>query len=161
MNREQRRAALKQAGKIKGFDITKGVLEIDIANSDEKLTVDVMDFGVTSALYDLYHKFSNMQETYKEDYEVAFGEEKNIDAKFALMKKIVMDFSEAVEAIFGEGACTKLFGHKYPQVVQIAEFVEDFKPVAAAIISASGLGNDLASNEASKVIAMPVSAPEA
>jgi hypothetical protein len=80
---------------------------------------------------------------------------KNIDAKFALMKKIVMDFSEAVEAIFGEGACIKLFGHKYPQVVQIAEFEEDFRPVAAAIISASGLGNDLASNEANKVIAMP------
>ena len=66
-----------------------------------------------------------------------------------------IDASEAVEAIFGEGACIKLFGHKYPQVVQIAEFVEDFRPVAAAIISASGLGNDLASDEANKVIAMP------
>lgn len=142
MNREQRRAAMKQAGKIKGFDITKGTLEVDIADSDDKLVVDVMDFGVTSALYELYHKFSNMEESYKEDYEQAFAEGDNaVDAKFRLMKHIVMDFSQSVEDIFGEGACIKIFGHKYPQVIQIAEFIEDFKPVAEAIINASGFSN--------------------
>ena len=150
MNREQRRAAMKRAGKIKGFDITKGTLEVDIANSDEKLIVDVLDFGVTSALYDLYKKFSNMREAYKEDYDAAFAEgADNIDAKFNLMKKIIFDFSEAVDNIFGEDACMKIFGHRYPQVVQIAEFIEDFKPVASAIINSAGVaGADVADSEA-------------
>lgn len=141
MNREQRRAALRQTGRIKGFDITQGTLEVNIKNSDEPLVVDVMDFGVTDAIYSLYKKFSNMEEAYKEHYEKAFNEDVNsVDAKYNLMKAIITDFSTAVEGIFGEGSCVKIFGHKYPQVVQIAEFIEDFKPIAIAIISASGVG---------------------
>lgn len=139
MNREQRRAALKQANKIKGFDITKGTLKVDVAGSDDQLEVDVMDFGVTSALYELYERFSNIEKSYEEDYKAAFSDENNVSARFNLMKKIIMDFSSSVDTIFGEGACIKIFGHKYPQVVQIAEFIEDFKPVAAAIINASGI----------------------
>ena len=141
MNREQRRAALRQAGRIKGFDITQGTLEINIKNSDEPLVVDVMDFGVTDAIYSMYKKFSNMEESYKEHYEKALSEDEDaIDARYNLMKAIITDFSTAVEGIFGEGSCVKIFGHKYPQVVQIAEFIEDFKPVAIAIINASGVG---------------------
>ena len=139
MNREQRRAALKQANKIKGFDITKGTLKVDVAGSDDQLEVDVMDFGVTSALYELYERFSNIEKSYEEDYKAAFSDEDNVSARFNLMKKIIMDFSSSVDTIFGEGACLKIFGHKYPQVIQIAEFIEDFKPVAAAIINASGI----------------------
>lgn len=139
MNREQRRAALKQANKIKGFDITKGTLKVDVAGSDDPLEVDVMDFAVTSALYELYEKFSNIEKSYEEDYKAAFSNEENVSARFNLMKKIIMDFSSSVDTIFGEGACLKIFGHRYPQIVQIAEFIEDFKPVAAAIINASGI----------------------
>lgn len=139
MNREQRRAALKQANKIKGFDITKGTLKVDVAGSDDPLEVDVMDFGVTSALYELYEKFSDIEKSYEDDYKAAFSGEDNVSARFNLMKKIIMDFSSSVDTIFGEGACLKIFGHKYPQIVQIAEFIEDFKPVAAAIINASGI----------------------
>lgn len=164
MNREQRRAAMKQAGKIKGFDISKGTLEVDIKDSDEKLVVDVMDFGVTDAIHDLYMKFNNLEESYKDEYEKAFKSGINdTEAKYQLMKKIIVDFSTAVDNIFGEGACIKLFGHKYPQLVQIAEFNEDFAPVALAIIQSSGIDTltvqDMANN--SKVVEMPSSAPVA
>lgn len=147
MNREQRRAqrreTLKKLNRAHGFSVSKdGVIEIPIAESDDKLVVDTTDFAVTSALYDLFHKFGNIEQSYKEEYDKAFStpdDEGGIDAKFQLMKKIIYDFSDYVDQIFGEGACIKIFGHKYPQVVQISEFIEDFKPIAAAIIEASGI----------------------
>ena len=139
MNREQRRAALRQAGKVKGFDITRGTLEVSIANSDEKLTVDVMDFEVTESIYNLVRNFSRLEETYKEDYDKAFNSgAEDIDSKFQLMKKVITDFSSAIEKIFGEDSCVKLFGHKYPMLVQINEFIEDFAPVATTILANAG-----------------------
>lgn len=154
MNREQRRAALRQASKIKGFDITKGTLEVSIANSDEKLVVDVMDAGVMFAFHDMYHKFSHLEETYKDEYEKAFANnDDSLDAKFMLMRKIITDFSEAVDNIFGEDSCKKLFGHKYPQLVQIKEFIEDFGPVARAIIASSGI--DSLADESAAMPATP------
>lgn len=143
MNRAQRRAALKQSRLAKGFDATKGTLDVPIAGSNEKITVDVMDFEVVSSIMELIHKFSNVQEYYKEDYEKAFNtQDADGYAVFMFAKKLVTDFSEYTDKIFGEDACKKIFGHKYPQFVQIQEFIEDFTPVAQAIIAASGM-NDL------------------
>lgn len=144
MNRAQRRAALAQVKKINGFDITKGNLEVSIAGSDEKLVVDVMDFNVVDNIVQLYEKFSDMQKSYKEAYDAAFAEgDDKIEAKFNLMRVIIHDFSDAVEQIFGEGSCVKIFGHKYPQIVQISEFISDFKQVAVAIIENSGMAEQL------------------
>lgn len=161
MNREQRRAALKQKqlNKIKGFDMTTGTLEIDIKGSDEKLEVDVMDFGVVSAIMEMVHKFSNPAESYKEDYEKAFkSNDSDGYAVFSFAKKIVMEFSDAVESIFGEGSCKKIFGHKYPQLIQIQEFIEDFTPISQAIIAASGMSEIIGDNtDDNKVVSMPTS----
>lgn len=139
MNRAQRRAMLsKQRNERKpmGFDITNDTLEVNIINSEDTVKVDLLDFGVTEALYTMYTKFSDIEKYYKEDYDKAFGADGNVDARFELMKRVVHEFSDSVEAIFGEDSCKKIFGHKYPQIVQIAEFIEDFGPIAETIMSA-------------------------
>lgn len=162
MNREQRRAALRQASKIKGFDITKGTLEVSIANSDEKLVVDVMDADVMFSFHDMYMKFSHLEETYKDEYTAAFADNADPNGKILLMRKIIYDFSEAIDNIFGKDACEKIFGHKHPQLVQIKEFIEDFAPIAKAIIASSGV--DSLAAESAAALATPnaeqtVSAP--
>lgn len=146
MNREQRRAFrkqitsnIKQLQDIQGFDITTNTLNLPIADSDETITIDTQDMGVIFSIWDLINKFSNIEESYKEDYTKAFGAEADINSKFNFMKKVVTDFSDAVENIFGEGSCKKIFRHKYPNLVQISEFIEDFVPIAKAIIAANNV----------------------
>ena len=142
MNREQRRAALRQSKKVTGFDTTQDTLEVSVAGSDEKLVVDTFDMGVIFAIHDLVYNFADIETTYKEDYEKAFAPNGDIEAKYQLMKKVVTDFSESVENIFGEDSAKKIFGHKYPHPVQISEFIEDFTPVAQAIFAAFNLSED-------------------
>lgn len=140
MNREQRRAQrranLQQVNKIETFDLTKGNLKVNIKDSDEFLVVDLLDFDVTNAIFDMYNKFSNIEAAYKEEYNKAMQSNK-LESKFMLLRHIVYDFSEMVDSIFGNGACVLLFGHKHPQLVQITEFIEDFGPIATEIMNAT------------------------
>lgn len=142
MNRAQRRAALKQHRftNVKTYDITQSTLTVNIANSDEKLTVDLLDPDVLDAIYTMYTKFSNIEESYADLYRAAVADD-GIDAKFKLLRTITNDFSELVEIIFGEdsNAGKKLFGHKKAHLVQITEFIEDFEPTAEAIIATTSL----------------------
>ena len=58
MNREQRRAQLKQLGKkFSGIDVTKGTLDIPIGNGDF-VTLDLMSF-------DTIYYFSEMMEKFR------------------------------------------------------------------------------------------------
>lgn len=54
LNREQRRAQLKQLGKkFSGIDVTKGTLDIPIKDSDEKLVLDLMNFDTVYYLSEM------------------------------------------------------------------------------------------------------------
>ena len=56
MNREQRRAQLKQLGKkFSGIDVTKGTLDIPVGNS-EKVTLDLMNFDTIYYLSEMSEK---------------------------------------------------------------------------------------------------------
>lgn len=94
LNREQRRAQLKQLGKkFSGIDVTKGTLDIPIKDSDEKLVLDLMNFDTVYYLSEMCEKFTNLQESYAEDFDaidkIADNNRKSM-AVIRVYKKLLM-----------------------------------------------------------------------
>lgn len=139
LNREQRRAQLKQLGKkFSGLDITKGTLDIDIKGSDEKITIDLMNFDTIYYLTEMSEKFSNLQSAYSEDFEAIDKIEDTMKKSMALVrvyKKVIDDFAFYVDKIFGDGATKRIFGNEAPMPQVIGEFIEDLSPVMQAVTS--------------------------
>ena len=137
MNREQRRAQLKQLGKkFSGIDVTKGTLDIPISDSDEVVTLDLMNFDTIYYLSEMSEKFSDLQSSYAEDFNAIDNIKDNSKKSMALIrlyKKVVDDFTYYVDKIFGEGATLKIFGNEAPMPQVIGEFIEDLSPVLQAI----------------------------
>lgn len=137
MNREQRRAQLKQLGKkFNGIDVTRGTIEIPIGNNSENLTVDLMNYDTIYYLSEIADKFSNLEEYYKDDFDNIDSIENKSRKSMALIKlykKIIDDFTVSVDKIFGDDATKKIFGNNAPMPQAIAEFIEDLSPVLTAI----------------------------
>ena len=137
MNREQRRAQLKQLGKkFSGIDVTKGTLDIPISDSDEVITLDLMNFDTIYYLSEMSEKFSDLQSSYAEDFNAIDNIKDNSKKSMALIrlyKKVVDDFAYYVDKVFGEGATLKIFGNEAPMPQVIGEFIEDLSPVLQAI----------------------------
>jgi hypothetical protein len=137
LNREQRRAQLKQLGKkFNGLDITKGTLDIPITGSENKITLDLMNFDTIYYLMELSEKFSDIQGTYSEDFDSIDKIEDNVKKSMALVrlyKKVIDDFAFYIDKVFGEGATLKIFGNEAPMPQVIGEFIEDLAPVLQAV----------------------------
>lgn len=137
LNREQRRAQLKQLGKkFNGLDITKGTLDIPITGSEDKITLDLMNFDTIYYLMELSEKFSDIQGTYSEDFDSIDKIEDNVKKSMALVrlyKKVIDDFAFYIDKVFGEGATLKIFGNEAPMPQVIGEFIEDLAPVLQAV----------------------------
>ena len=137
LNREQRRAQLKQLGKkFNGLDITKGTLDIPITGSENKITLDLMNFDTIYYLMELSEKFSDIQGTYSEDFDSVDKIEDNVKKSMALVrlyKKVIDDFAFYIDKVFGEGATLKIFGNEAPMPQVIGEFIEDLAPVLQAV----------------------------
>lgn len=137
MNREQRRAQLKQLGKkFSGIDITKGTLDIPIRGSDEVITLDLMNFDTIYYLSEMSEKFSDLQSSYAEDFDAIDNIKDNSKKSIALIKvykKVIDDFAYYVDKVFGDGATLKIFGNEAPMPQVIGEFIEDLAPVMQAI----------------------------
>lgn len=139
MNREQRRAQLKQLGKkFSGIDITKGTLDIPIIDSNEKITIDLLDFNTIYYLTELADKFSDIQSSYSESFDsidAIEDESKRSVALVRLYKKVIDDFTFYIDKVFGNGATIKIFGNSTPMPQTIGEFIEDLTPVLNAVSS--------------------------
>lgn len=139
LNREQRRAQLKQLNKkFKGFDITSGVLEIPIKGKEETLKLDVMDFDVIFYLTEMCNNFKNMDEVYKEDFERANNAPDNSTKAFETMrvyKKVINDFGECIDNAFGEGTMLRIFDKRTPVPELLGEFIEDLMPIVQVLAS--------------------------
>lgn len=137
MNREQRRAQLKQLSKkFSGIDVTKGTLDIPIKGSDDSITLDMMNFDTIYYLMELSEKFSDIQSSYSEDFDSIDKIEDNSKKSMALIrlyKKVIDDFTIYIDKVFGEGATLKIFGNEAPMPQVIGEFIEDLSPVLQAI----------------------------
>ena len=137
MNREQRRAQLKQLGKkFSGIDVTKGTLDIPISDSDEVIKLDLMNFDTIYYLSEMSEKFSDLQSSYAEDFDAIDNIKDNSKKSMALIrlyKKVVDDFTLYIDKIFGKGATLKIFGNEAPMPQVIGEFIEDLSPVLQAI----------------------------
>lgn len=137
LNREQRRAQLKQLGKkFNGLDITKGTLDIPITGSENKITLDLMNFDTIYYLMELSEKFSDIQGTYSDDFDSIDKIEDNVKKSMALVrlyKKVIDDFAFYIDKVFGEGATLKIFGNEAPMPQVIGEFIEDLAPVLQAV----------------------------
>jgi hypothetical protein len=137
LNREQRRAQLKQLGKkFNGLDITKGTLDIPITGSENKITLDLMNFDTIYYLMELSEKFSDIQGTYSEDFDSIDKIEDNVKKSMALVrlyKKVIDDFAFYINKVFGEDATLKIFGNEAPMPQVIGEFIEDLAPVLQAV----------------------------
>lgn len=137
LNREQRRAQLKQLGKkFSGFDITKGTLDIPIIDSESKLTLDLMNFNTIYYLSEMAEKFSDLQSSYSEDFDAIDSIVDNTKKSMALIrvyKKIIDDFTFYVDRVFGDGATKLIFGNEAPMPQAIGEFIEDLAPVLQAV----------------------------
>lgn len=137
LNREQRRAQLKQLSKkFSGIDVTKGTLAIPIKGSDDSITLDLMNFNTIYYLMELSEKFSDIQSAYSEDFDSIDKIEDNSKKSIALIrlyKKVIDDFAFYVDKVFGDGATLKIFGNEAPMPQAIGEFIEDLAPVMQAI----------------------------
>lgn len=148
LNREQRRAQLKQLGKkFSGIDVTKGTLDIPIRGSDEVIKLDLMNFDTIYYLSEMSEKFSDLQGSYSEDFDAIDSIQDNVKKSMALIrvyKKIIDDFAYYVDKVFGVGATKRIFGNEAPMPQAIGEFIEDLSPVLQAV-------STLVSNENSNV----------
>ena len=135
MNRNRRIKKSKFNVNNNGYNGEKDTFEIGIVNSDEKLVIDITNSDIVNNIEQFYEKFSNIHQRYKEDCQKVSDTTSN----FQLTKKIVYDFSDSVENIWGEGSCIKLFGHRYPNPAQIEEFMEQLEPLVPKIINASNI----------------------
>lgn len=137
LNREQRRAQLKQLGKkFSGIDVTKGTLDIPISGSDKVIKLDLMNFDTIYYLSEMSEKFSDLQSSYAEDFDaidnIKDNSKKSI-ARIRVYKKVIDDFAYYVDKVFGDGATELIFGNEAPMPQAIGEFIEDLAPVMQAI----------------------------
>lgn len=148
MNREQRRAQIKQLGKkFSGLDVTKGTLDIPITGSDDVVTLDLMNFDTIYYLSEMSEKFSDLQSSYSEDFNAIDNIQDNVRKSMALIrvyKKVIDDFTYYVDKVFGVGATKNIFGNEAPMPQAIGEFIEDLSPILQAV-------STLVSNENSNV----------
>lgn len=139
LNREQRRAQLKQLSKkFSGIDITRGTIEVPIKGCDEPLTIDTNNFDTIYQLAEMCDKFINLKSAYKEEYnEVESMQDKHgkAMAMIKLYRRIIQDFTTHVDAIFGDGTTKRVFGNEAPMPTSIAEFIEDISPIASVLVS--------------------------
>ena len=137
LNREQRRAQLKQLGKkFSGIDVTKGTLDIPVSGSDKVLKLDLMNFDTIYYLSEMSEKFSDLQSSYAEDFDAIDNIKDNSKKSIALIKvykKVIDDFAYYVDKVFGDGATKLIFGNEAPMPQAIGEFIEDLAPVMQAI----------------------------
>ena len=136
MNREQRRAMLKNVNKkFTGFDLTDGTLKIPVkVNGEQKdeLQLNLNDYNTFSALYNMYLMFTNIEENYKE----LFDEADNAPTQMEKVKKtmqayktIINDFTKSIDELFGDGASFKIFGVKTPMPSALVDFLDGLQPV--------------------------------
>lgn len=136
MNREQRRAMLKNVNKkFTGFDLTDGTLKIPVkvdGEQKDELHLNLNDYNTFSALYNMYLMFTNIEETYKE----LFDEADNAHTQMEKVKKtmqayqtIIKDFTSIIDELFGEGASFKIFGVKTPMPSALVDFLDGLQPV--------------------------------
>ena len=136
MNREQRRAMLKNVNKkFTGFDLTDGTLKIPVkvdGEQKDELHLNLNDYNTFSALYNMYLMFTNIEENYKE----LFDEANNAPTQMDKVKKtmqayqtIINDFTNAVDNLFGDGASFKIFGVKTPMPSALVDFLDGLQPV--------------------------------
>lgn len=150
MNREQRRAQIKQLGKkFSGLDITKGTLDIPINASGDFVTLDLMNFDNIYYLSEMAEKFSDLQGSYAEDFDAIDSIKDNVKKSMALIrvyKKIIDDFAGYIDKLFGVGATKRIFGNETPMPQAIGEFIEDLSPVLQAVSTLISNENNSASN---------------
>lgn len=136
LNREQRRAQIKQLGKkFSGIDVTKGKLDIPVGNGN-KVTLDLMNFDTIYYLSEMSEKFSDLQGSYAEDFDAIDNIKDNSKKSIALIKvykKVIDDFAYYVDKVFGDGATKLIFDNEAPMPQAIGEFIEDLEPVMQAI----------------------------
>lgn len=136
MNREQRRAQIKQLSKkFNGIDITKGTLDIPIGDGD-KVTLDLMSFDTIYYLSEMVEKFTDLQSSYAEDFTAIDSIKDKSKKSFAIVrvyKKIIDDFVYYIDKVFGVGATKRIFGNEAPMPQGIGEFIEDLSPILQAV----------------------------
>lgn len=136
MNREQRRAQIKQLSKkFNGIDVTKGTLDIPIGDGD-KVTLDLMSFDTIYYLSEMVEKFTDLQSSYAEDFTAIDSIKDKSKKSFAIVrvyKKIIDDFVYYVDKVFGVGATKRIFGNEAPMPQGIGEFIEDLSPILQAV----------------------------
>ena len=136
MNREQRRAMLKNVNKkFTGFDLTDGTLKIPVkVNGEQKdeLHLKLNEYNTFSALYNMYLMFTNIEENYKELFDEADNAPTQMDKVKKTMqayKTIINDFTKSIDELFGEGASFKIFGVKTPMPSALVDFLDGLQPV--------------------------------
>nr|DAQ74201.1 MAG TPA: hypothetical protein [Bacteriophage sp.] len=136
MNREQRRAQIKQLSKkFNGIDVTKGTLDIPIGDGD-KVTLDLMSFDTIYYLSEMVEKFTDLQSSYAEDFTAIDSIKDKSKKSFAIVrvyKKIIDDFVYYIDKVFGVGATKRIFGNEAPMPQGIGEFIEDLSPILQAV----------------------------
>ena len=136
MNREQRRAMLKNVNKkFTGFDLTDGTLKIPIkVNGEQKdeLQLNLNDYNTFSALYNMYLMFTNIEDNYKElfdDADNAPTQMEKVKKTMQAYKTIINDFTKSIDELFGDGASFKIFGVKTPMPSALVDFLDGLQPV--------------------------------
>ena len=136
MNREQRRAMLKNVNKkFTGFDLTDGTLKIPVkvdGEQKDELHLNLNDYNTFSALYNMYLMFTNIEENYKELFDEADNAPTQMDKVKKTMQAyqtIINDFTNAVDNLFGDGASFKIFGVKTPMPSALVDFLDGLQPV--------------------------------
>lgn len=135
MNREQRRAQLKDLSKkFSGFNITRGVVDIPVGDG-ASVKLDTMNYDTIYYLSELVDRFGHIEETYADEFKEidSVNESRKQFATVKLYKKIITEFCETVEKIFGEGSVILLFGNTAPMPQAIAEFLEDLAPIISLL----------------------------
>lgn len=138
LNREQRRAYLKNLGKkFPGFTITDGVVNVNINDEDGKkrdtVQMDLNNFKTVTHLIRMCAVFESAKETYAEEYtavEAATSKLQQMILMGEIYEKLVAEVVGHVDAIFGEGSAVKIFGNDSPMPVVVTSFVSDFMPLA-------------------------------
>lgn len=136
MNREQRRAMLKNVNKkFTGFDLTDGTLKIPVkvdGEQKDELQLNLNDYNTFSALYNMYLMFTNIEENYKELFDEADNAPTQMDKVKKTMQAyqtIIKDFTKSVDNLFGDGASFKIFGVKTPMPSALVDFLDGLQPV--------------------------------
>lgn len=136
MNREQRRAMLKNVNKkFTGFDLTDGTLKIPVkvdGEQKDELHLNLNDYNTFSALYNMYLMFTNIEENYKELFDEADNAPTQMDKVKKTMQAyqtIIKDFTSAIDDLFGDGASFKIFGVKTPMPSALVDFLDGLQPV--------------------------------